>query len=199
MQQSTSLSTAQWNIRGPRPSQVYGLILANIGWDQWRWFQSGAYVPTCGGVDDDLEVLDICLDVLSDIQLLLTVVGPMRTETQRPICLISPTLIPDTWENPPPHAPPRLAPPRPAPPRLAPPGLITNLVWDGKLLTATAHNWMWPTQMRHTAFWSNCGNQHSREERLTGLNKWSSTIKVCQRFTRLSYILPARGLLLKLT
>ena len=30
--------------------------------------------------------------------------------------------------------------------------MIAILVWNGDLHTATAHNWIWSTQMRHTAF-----------------------------------------------
>ena len=62
------------------PTQFHGLTLdspANIRWDQCGRLQSSACVPTCGGVDDDQELVwDICLYALGDIQLLPNVLGP---------------------------------------------------------------------------------------------------------------------------
>ena len=61
--------------------------------------RSGACVPTCARGDDDQEsVWGICLDVPSDIQLLLNFLTA-QTKTRRPICLMSSTLILDAERN----------------------------------------------------------------------------------------------------
>ena len=70
-----SLSTTRQNIRA-RPLQFSGLTL-----------------------DDQESVWSICLDVLGDIQLLLNVFWTTWAETQRPLRLIRPILIPDTARN----------------------------------------------------------------------------------------------------
>ena len=50
-------------------------------------------------------------------------------------------------------------------------GIIATMVWDGNSNAATAHSWMWWTQMHHIAFGA------------VGPKCWS-TIKLCQRVTR---------------
>ena len=61
-------------------------------------------------------------------------------------------------------------------------GMITSLVWDDTLQTATAHSWF--TDLPH-CLWDNRGNQHNRERRLTATGqKWWSIIKLCQRSRR---------------
>ena len=70
----TRFSTKGRNIRA-RPLQFYGPTLdSSISkyqmWPVWM-VQLGACAPTCGGVDDDQKTFrGICVDVLSDIQLL---------------------------------------------------------------------------------------------------------------------------------
>ena len=67
-------------------------------------------------------------------------------------------------------------------------GMIATLVWDGNLLTATGHSWMWSTQTRQTAF----GAIGERRLARTG-QKWWSTTEVCQRVAR-GLLIIVRGL-----
>ena len=81
IQQSTTLTITRRNIRA-RPLTFYGVTLdssANMRWEQCRWFQFGASVPTCGSVDDGQDfVWGICLDVLNDITRLMKIFGQCR-------------------------------------------------------------------------------------------------------------------------
>ena len=97
MQQSTSPSTAKWNIWA-WPLQFHGLTLessANIvGYSQCT------YVPTCSSTDNDQELVwCIFLDVLSYIKLPLNIFGPCWPRYGLRSAWSVPTPIPCTWEK----------------------------------------------------------------------------------------------------
>ena len=79
MQQSTSIPTA-WRKTPTRPLHLYRQTMdtsANSTWDQCWWFRFTWCVSTFKSVGDDkASVWVIDPDVLSDIQILLNILGP---------------------------------------------------------------------------------------------------------------------------